>query len=385
MKPTLMTASNAHIVFAGGGTWGHLFPGLAVARRLAEWLPDARITFAGTGKSRERRQAIAAGFPYIALPASPVPSRASETWRFLSHNVAGYFAAKKFLRDEPASLVVGLGGFASAAVVQAAIARQVPTVLLEQNALPGRATRWYASSASLLCAAFDDVRQHLGPRTPVLVTGNPVRPEFDAIYRRGGETETERDPQAPRRLVILGGSNGASTLNEVVPRTLHMLRLRLRNWTIVHQTGRHGRNKTAERYEKLQLPAEVVSFVDDMAGLLGEADLVIGRAGGTTLAELAMAGVPAVLVPYPHATGDHQLRNARAMARHRACRIVDQRNPGSHLDQRLAVALDDLLSNDALRGRMAGQIRSLAKPHAAEDVARAVCSLVGIDPRRAAA
>jgi UDP-N-acetylglucosamine--N-acetylmuramyl-(pentapeptide) pyrophosphoryl-undecaprenol N-acetylglucosamine transferase len=122
-----------------------------------------------------------------------------------------------------------------------------------------------------------------------------------------------------------------------------------------------------------------------MAGLLGEADLVIGRAGGTSLAELAMAGVPAVLVPYPHATGDHQLRNARAMARHRACRIVDQREPGGHFDERLAVALDDLLSDDALRGRMAGQMRSLAKPHAAEDVARAVCSLVGIDPRRAAA
>ncbi len=379
-----VSTSDLHFVFAGGGTCGHLFPGLAVASRLSEWMPEAKITFVGSENPQEVGLVESAGYRYAAIPAHALPARPRDAVRFVTRNFSGYRAARRLLRETEATAVIGLGGYASGAAVRAALAQRVPAILLEQNVLPGRTTRWFATSASLLCAAFDDVRRHLNSRTTVMVTGNPVRPEFDALFqreiaqRRGGGQRT-------RRLLVLGGSSGAQSLNREAPRALYRVRRQLAGWSVVHQAGSAHRGETELLYRKLDVPARVVGFVEDIPALLSETDLVVGRAGGTSLAELAMAGIPAVLVPYPHATGDHQWLNARAFARYRACRVVDERDDSASLSERLAEALTDLLEDDAVRLRMAGQMRILARPNAAIDVARAVCSISGVDPHRLAA
>lgn len=143
-----------HLVLAGGGTAGHLFPGLAVAEALAAGAPGLRITFAGGGKDLERRLMAAAGFDYYPLPCRPLPRGAREAISFVVENLAGYLAAKRFLKEEQVGAVVGLGGYASVPMGRAAVRRRIPLILLEQNVLPGRATRWLAPAATLLCAAF---------------------------------------------------------------------------------------------------------------------------------------------------------------------------------------------------------------------------------------
>ena len=143
-----------HIVFAGGGTGGHLFPGLAVAEKLSANRPGVRITFAGTGKPLERRHVAAAGFDYVSLPSRPLPRRASEAISFVVENVAGYFAAGRLLDEENVAGVVGLGGYASVPMGRAAARRRLPLVLLEQNVVPGKANRWLSRFASLVCTSF---------------------------------------------------------------------------------------------------------------------------------------------------------------------------------------------------------------------------------------
>ena len=162
-----MFSEPQHIVFAGGGTAGHLFPGLAVAellRRHRDW--TARITFVGTGKAFERQHVAAAGHEYLVLPSRPFSRRVREALLFLTDNVSGYYAARRFLHAEGVTLVVGLGGYASAATTRAARSLDIPYVLLEQNAFPGKATRWLAGGAEVVCAAFADVRSHLARGLP---------------------------------------------------------------------------------------------------------------------------------------------------------------------------------------------------------------------------
>ena len=175
----IMKNNIAHIVFSGGGTGGHLFPGLAVAEQLSAMIPRVRITFCGGGKPFERQAATDAGFEYFALPSRPLPHAAREAVSFVVENLAGYLAARRFLREEHVSAVVGLGGYVSVPMARAASRRDVPLVLLEQNAVPGRATRWLARRATLICTTFAETAAGLRCRCPVRVTGNPIRFGFD--------------------------------------------------------------------------------------------------------------------------------------------------------------------------------------------------------------
>jgi UDP-N-acetylglucosamine--N-acetylmuramyl-(pentapeptide) pyrophosphoryl-undecaprenol N-acetylglucosamine transferase len=370
-----------HIVFSGGGTGGHLFPGLAVAEQIAGMIPLVRITFCGSGKPLERQHVGRAGFDHLALPARPLPHGAREAFSFVVENLAGYLAGARFLREQDVAAVVGLGGYASVPMARAAVRRRVPLVLLEQNAIPGRATRWLAGHASLICTTFDETREHLRCRCPVRVTGNPIRaafmhkPESDVVPSAFSLPPSSFPLPSPQ-LLILGGSGGARMLNENVPRAIYKIRHLLQGWRIVHQSGQAELTATQTLYGKLALEAEVVPFVRDMPAVLAATHLAVGRAGGTTLAELAAAGVPSVLVPYPHATDDHQTANARLFSAGGGCITIDQREVAGALDDQLADMLCFLLANDGLRRQMSAAMRAMARPHAAEDVAELIWSIV---------
>ena len=372
-----MQKKSIHIVFSGGGTGGHLFPGLAVAEELAAAIPRARITFCGSGKTFERRHAAQAGFEYLTLPSRPLPHGAREALAFVVENLAGYLAAGRFLRDERVAAVVGLGGYASVPMARAAARHRLPLVLLEQNAVAGRATRWLSRRATLVCTAFEQTQRTLHCRCPVRATGNPVRKGF---LRSCSYTHPIG---APRQLLILGGSGGARALNESAPRALYKVRQQLQGWRVVHQSGEAGLEATRTLYDKLALQATVVPFLPDMPALLAATDLAVCRAGGTTLAELAAAGVPAVLLPYPHATDDHQLANARLYAANGGCVTIDERDVPGRLDDSLAEMLCFVLANDGLRQRMAAAMSELARPNAAADVAGLIWSIVSSRSRRA--
>ena len=381
-KPAFHGGPGPHVVFAGGGTGGHLFPAVAVAERLASYLPGVRVTFAGSGQELERQYVHAAGHGYLALPSRPLPQKAWQTMRFVADNLAGFWAARWFLRAQEVSLVVGTGGYASAPMVRAAIAHRLPTVLLEQNVVPGKVTRWLTPSASVVCTSFEETYQYLRPATHVQFTGNPIRRSF--LENHSGNSRLAGEKQR-KQLLILGGSGGARSLNESIPRALHKLGEAAKDWQVVHQTGAGQLQATQALYQELGVPAIVVSFIDNLPDVLREADLVISRAGGTTLAELACAGVPAILIPYPEAADQHQLENAKVLATAGACRLIEQHDGASLLDDRLVSILQPLLQDAAARVRLAENLRAFARPHAADEVCRLVRELLQPLHLRAAA
>lgn len=372
-------ASPLHIVFAGGGTAGHLHPGIAIAAEVKSRLPGVQITFVGGGRPVERHPVRAAGFQYVTIPSQPVPRNPFRAMRFITDNVAGYWASRWFLREHRVSLVVGLGGYASAATVRAATSRQIPTVLLEQNAVPSHVTRWLARSADMVCAGFDDVRAHFAPNVPLEITGNPARPAFVRCYHalRSGKPEMARKPCDQRRLIVIGGAGGARTLNEFMPTALSRLSDQLRGWQVVHQSGEGQLQETIGRYQAAGVEALVVSFIDEMASVMFQSDLVVCRASGTTIAELALAGVPAVLVPYPRDVEAYQLANADVAAAANAATVIDEAALEMTLDDAIVDHLDSLLTDDAQREAMAQSMRSLARPDAAIEVTESIRSILG--------
>jgi len=402
-----------HIVFAGGGTGGHLFPGLAVAEKLSANRPGVRITFVGTGKPLEREHVAAAGFDYVSLPSRPLPRRASEAISFVVENVAGYFAASRLLQEEHVAGVVGLGGYASVPMGRAAARRRLPLVLLEQNVVLGKANRWLSRYASLVCTSFEETEQQIRWHSPVRCTGNPIRSfaaneKFPSLLGReaGGEGSWQSGaakrghigPIAPHqghlpeghlpegelgqsRLVVLGGSGGARSLNENIPRALYKIRHLLAGWEILHQSGEADLESTRDLYRKFAVDAQVEAFWANLPVLLADSSLAICRAGGTTLAELSAVATPAVLLPYPHAAADHQRKNADIFVAAGAAHLVDEREITGRLDDHLAELLSRILSDSDGRAIMAHAMHRMARPHAVAHVAALIWSLVSSQSR----
>jgi UDP-N-acetylglucosamine--N-acetylmuramyl-(pentapeptide) pyrophosphoryl-undecaprenol N-acetylglucosamine transferase len=384
-----------HIVFASGGQAANLYPGLAVAAHVVERLPDAKVTFLGTGKSL-RHVVQAAGFRYVNFPSQGAPTSTLDAVRFVTDNVAGYWASRWFLREQRVSLVVGLGSYASAAAVRAAVARDIPTVILEQNAVPSAATNWLASSVTTICAGFDATRSHLPGHAPLVVTGNPARPAFEKLYRRersevGGQRSDRGlrvwtpSPSSVRRLLVIGGAGGARSLNESMPATLRRLGDAVAGWEVVHQSGEGQLQETTCRYRESGVSAVVVAYIDELASVMFNSDVVVCRAAGTTLAELALAGVPAVLVPHPDGADADQMANAEIFAAAGAAAIIDETDLPSTLDAALADALRPLFTDESRRDAMSAAMRQLARPDAAAQITDAICNILCSKAKRLAA
>lgn len=377
-----VSESTPHFVFSGGGTGGHLFPGLAVADELTRLVPAARITFVGRGSDFERDEVEKAGYDFHGIAARPLPRRPWQAMSFIANHMACARRAGAFLKRAQATVVVGLGGYASVPVARCAAAQGVPLALLEQNVVAGRANRWLAPSASLILSAFD-VEPEWNATCPVHVVGNPVRRGFTDRSPRRDAPEIA-SPTHERRLLVLGGSQGAKTLNEQLPRALYKVGPLARDWQIVHQSGANDVELVSELYRKLGLRAFVQPFLHDLPSVLAATDLVVCRSGGTTLAELAASGVPALLVPYPHATSDHQRRNAERFVAAGAARMIDAREVEGRLDNHLAEVLRPLMTDGASRIAMRGAMRKVARPNAAQEIAVMLRDLAGVTSLRQA-
>jgi UDP-N-acetylglucosamine--N-acetylmuramyl-(pentapeptide) pyrophosphoryl-undecaprenol N-acetylglucosamine transferase len=357
-----------HIVFAGGGTPGHLHPGLAVAAHLIERIPDAAVTFVGGGGAVDHHVIRAAGFGFARVPSQPAPQNALHAVRFVTDNVAGYWAARWFLKEKRVSAVVGLGGASSAPTVRAAISRGIPTLMLEQNVAPGRVTRWLARSVTAVCAGFNETRGYFPAAVPLTVTGNPARPAFEHLFRQARLREPRpRD----KRLIVIGGSGGARSINEHMPSALARLREQLAGWQVVHQSGEGQLQQTEARYRAAGVDALVVAFIDEIAPIMFTSDLVVCRAGGTTLAELALASIPAILVPNPRVI-DYHLPNAEVFAAAGAATIIDETEVPGELEGALVEHVESLIVNEDRRAKMAANMRRLARPGAAANVTNVV-------------
>ena len=372
-------SNRPHIIFAGGRTGGHMFPGLAVAHELVQADPLTQVTFAVSGTEYERELVHRNRYDFLVVPTQPNSGGARGAIKFATSQWSGYRQASRELDIRRPEVVVGLGSFASVPTCRAAAVKGIPLFLLVPNAVAGRATCWLAGSAQLVCAAFPEVEAQIRYACPVQITGTPVRKEIvDLASMPSLASLDDGGYQGDwlRRLVVIGGSQGAESLNQTVPYALSHLRSRLGGWTILHLAGPAGTEATRDLYRKFDLPAVVMPAADDMASVLALSDLAISRAGASTLAELACAGVPSLLVPYPHAKDDHQLFNAQSLAASGGARVFDSTKHGTRYDQELARVLFDLITIPTLRQQMSRSIRNAARPDAAQAIAGHVRELM---------
>jgi UDP-N-acetylglucosamine--N-acetylmuramyl-(pentapeptide) pyrophosphoryl-undecaprenol N-acetylglucosamine transferase len=355
----MTVAKRETVLIAGGGTGGHLYPGLALADALVA--RGLSVTFVGTAHGIETRTVPAAGYPLHVLPGRQL--RGAGVGRAVAGLVAvagGVLRALALLRALRPRLVVGVGGYASVAVVLAAWVRRVPTLLLEQNVMPGAANRLLGRHATRVCVGFAEAVAAF-PGGRAVHTGNPIRAQV-----RGAVAAPRGVPRGRPGLLVFGGSAGARRLNQVTIEAMRILGPVARTLEVVHQTGAADLETVRAGYAALDLPARVVPFIDDMGAAYAAADLVVARAGAMTCAEIAAVGLPAILVPYPHAADDHQRLNAEVLVAAGAAEmILDRELTGS----RLAAALERLVRDPARRAAMAAGAHALARPEAAERVA----------------
>lgn len=369
------------IIFAGGGTGGHLTPGLAVAEEMLARSPAARLLFVGSDRPLERELIAKYGYEHLALPVESTQTLLRNPPLFLWGNWRAYRAAAKLLTDRLPQAVIGLGGFASVPVVLAATRRKIPTLLLEQNTIPGRATQWLSSRVDGVCISFAETTARLPRKVRTVLTGNPVRGGIARLADSSTPMNADLGSGDAITLLILGGSQGAKGLNDAVRILVEQQSEKLRAWRIRHQTGPQQADELRQDYTRFKIEAVVAPFFDDMSREYQQATVVVSRAGATTLAELACAGCPAVLVPYPHAAADHQTVNAQAFVSAGAAEMVSQSSEPRETASRLANVLLPLMSDSARRAKMRTAMHALARPDAARQVVELLQSLI-VPPKR---
>src|SRR4030088_1306173 len=344
------------LLIAGGGTGGHVFPALGIAR---EWMSrgnERDVVLVGTQRGIEMKLVPQAGLPLETLRIAGLKGKGGMT---LVKNLAmlgsGLTDALAVLRKHKPVAAFGVGGHAAGPMMLAPRLRGVPNMIFEPNAEPGFTNRVLARISKRIATGYDASARAWGAKA--IVTGCPVRTEFFSI--------APRTPQKPFRLLITGGSQGALAINRTVVDAMARLAARKSELAIVHQTGERDYDAVRTAYARREYPAEVVPFLMNMAERFAWADVIVCRAGAITAAEIAAAGRVAVFIPFGHATDSHQLRNAQEMARAGAGRVIPEPELTA---ERLSSEIFSLLDQPGEIERQSCAARSLARPNAARDI-----------------
>ncbi|MGH9680036.1 MAG: undecaprenyldiphospho-muramoylpentapeptide beta-N-acetylglucosaminyltransferase [Candidatus Acidiferrales bacterium] len=344
------------LLIAGGGTGGHVFPALAIAR---EWISrgaEREAVFVGTERGIEARLVPEAGFRLETIRSAGLKGIGGIR---LARNVAKLVPAMwdsfSILRRHEFCAALGVGGYAAGPVMLAAVLSGLPTVVFEPNAEPGFTNRVLAGLATRIATAYEGPTKRWGAKATL--TGIPVRPEFfDIVPRASAE---------PFHILITGGSQGARIINRTLIDAAGSVATQKNRISIVHQTGERDYNAVREAYARHEISAEVLPFIGNMAERFAQADLILCRAGAITAAEIAAAGRAAIFIPFGASTDSHQLRNAQEMQRAGAALLIPEPQLTA---ERLTQELFGLLAEPARLESMAANARRLAKPRAAEEI-----------------
>jgi UDP-N-acetylglucosamine--N-acetylmuramyl-(pentapeptide) pyrophosphoryl-undecaprenol N-acetylglucosamine transferase len=352
------------LLIAGGGTGGHVFPALAIAK---EWMSRGKerdVVLVGTQRGIEMKLVPQAGLPLETLRVAGLKGKGGTT---LAKNLAmlgsGLSDAFRVLGKHKPVAAFGVGGYAAGPMMLATWMSGIPNMIFEPNAEPGFTNRVLAKMSRRIATGYEVSARAWGAKAQV--TGCPVRAEFFSIE--------QRSPQKPYRLLITGGSQGALVINRTVIDTMDRLAERKGDLSIVHQTGERDYNAVRTAYARREFPAEVVPFLANMAERFAWADLIVCRAGAITAAEIAAAGRAAIFIPFGHATDSHQLRNAQEMARAGAGRLIAE---PELTPERLYTEIFALLDQPGEIERQSCAARSLARPNAARDIVNMIEEMV---------
>jgi len=351
-----------NFVLAAGGTGGHMIPAHALA---AELKGRGYGVLLITDERGARFPGLFEGMPVHILPAGRLGGGPLGWLKAFGSVVKGRGEAKRLYRDHRPDAVIGFGGYPALPSLLAASAMNIPTVLHEQNAVLGRVNRLLAGEAVAIGTAYDTVdRLKAKYADKAVLVGNPVRAE---IAKLGELPFPPFDDVAPLKILVTGGSQGASILSKVVPAGLGMLAPQLRRrLQVVQQCRPEDIERVRAQYAELGIPAELMTYIEDMAEKIADAHLIIGRAGASTVAELTAAGRPAILIPFAAATDDHQTANAREMVKAGGARAIQEAN---FTPEVLARQIEALAMDPVALGNAAGRALSVGRPHAARDLA----------------
>ena len=368
--------SGVRIVIAGGGTGGHLFPGVALAHEFQRQRPGTGILFVGTSRGLETKIIPREGFDLRLIPIGGWVGQ--KGWRKIKTVLqlpASLWRSWKILREVNPDLVIGVGGYASGPVVAMAVVTRRARVLVEPNAVPGLTNRIFGSWVNRIYLSFEETRDWFKNRETagaIRVFGNPVRRDILSAGER--PPEKSRPPEAKATLLVMGGSQGARAINRAMMEALTGLDAWKTRIRIIHQSGEKDAGWLQEGYTGRGFDAVVTPFLSPVSEAYRAADLILCRSGATTVAELTVCGRPAILIPFPFATHGHQEKNARALAEAGAAEMILEKDLTG---ERLAEAVTNLLTKPDRLDQMAERSRRLGRPDAAEKIVTDCLELIG--------
>ena len=348
------------LMIAGGGTGGHIYPAIAIAREYLARDASRRVVFVGTEKGLETQIVPKAGFPLEFIDVGGLKGKGGlDLFRNLFRVPLGFIQAFRIVGKHRPSVILGVGGYSSGPALAAAKLRGVPTLIHEQNAYPGVTNRLLAKFTKAVAVAFKEAAPRL-KRSDAVVTGNPVRTEF---FDLGAKPKAAGEK---KRLLIFGGSQGSRVLNDAMTEALLFLARLKDAIEIVHQTGPNELEKVRKAYGQSAFTnARVVPYLDPIADEIAAADLVVSRAGAMTIGELAAIGRAAVLVPFAAATNNHQELNARVVEKAGGAIVITEAELSA---ERLAAAISEVINDPARAGRMGTAAKTLAAPGATKTI-----------------
>lgn len=365
--------SALRFIISGGGTGGHIFPAISIANEIQAKRPDAEILFVGAEGRMEMQRVPAAGYPIEGLPIAGFDRK--RLWRNFGVLIKIWKSkrlARRIVSRFSPHVAVGVGGYASGPTLSVCEDRNIPTVLQEQNSYAGLTNKLLAKKAKCICVAYEGMERFF-PQERIRLTGNPVRQELlDAQLDRKAALTVLGLSADKRTVLIIGGSLGARALNESVLSKLKDI-ASAEGVQFLWQTGKFYAQEIAHRLAELGCPdnLHVMEFVSNMAAAYTAADLVVSRAGASSISELCLLGKPSILVPSPNVAEDHQTHNAMALVRQEAAVLVADKDAIATL---IPTALT-LVAEDEKLQTMAANIQALAKPHAASEIADVVIAL----------
>lgn len=360
--------SSFTMVITGGGTGGHLFPGIAVAQEITARCPKARVVFVGTERAVDQNAMSQYGFISRAVRCGSLKGGSLTAKAKTIFGLPGsIWQALRVLREFRPALVLGVGGYVTGPVIIAAKILGIATAIHEQNSIPGLANQRLGGIVDRVFVSIPGSERHFtAPRC--LLSGNPLRQEILALtHQPTSDTKTT--------LLVLGGSQGAHRLNTLLPEAIAAMGTLPPDFSIIHQTGRADEEMVRSAYQRLGVTAEVHAFFSDMAAIYRQAALVVSRAGATTLAELTALGKPSILVPFPFAADDHQTKNAEALVKGGAARMFTEKGLTADV---LGREIRTILGDDTQRQAMSQAARSLARPDAVQTIVDVCLEMIAV-------
>lgn len=357
------------IIISGGGTGGHIFPAISIAKAIKATHPEAKILFVGAKGKMEMEKVPAAGFEIVGLPVAGFHRKlTAKNLLFPFKLMASLMKARGIIKKFKPQVAVGVGGYASGPVLRIASQAGIPCLLQEQNSFPGVTNRLLAQKSAKICVAYDQMERFF-PADKILVTGNPVRGDLLSSISKGEAAQFWKlDPQK-KTILVIGGSLGARSVNQGILAGLNELP---EDVQIIWQTGRfYIEEMKAKMPSHLSDRVIVTDFISRMDMAFAVADLVVSRAGASSISELAILGKPTLFVPSPNVAEDHQTKNAMALVEKEAAKLVKDADVETVIPE-----ATQLLRDEEQLQKLADNIKQFARPDAARDIAREVIKLI---------